>query len=76
MIVNGDYLLMKDMPELASVPVSYLDNEEGHYSYKLGILVRFIQHHVRLTYENPKLKSSNIIKYYNKNTSVFQLSFL
>ncbi|NOZ46017.1 MAG: hypothetical protein GXO79_04460 [Chlorobi bacterium] len=67
LLLGGDYLLMKDMPELASVPVSYLEVDESSYSYKLGILVRFMQNHVKLTRDNPNLNNNNIIRYYNKN---------
>ena len=42
LLLGGDYPLMKDMPELATTPVSYLDVEESIYSFKLGILVRFM----------------------------------
>lgn len=67
LLLGGDYLLMKDMPELATIPVSYLEVDESVYSYKLGILVRFIQNHVKLTQGDPSLNKNNIIRHYNKN---------
>ncbi len=67
LLLGGDYLLMKDMPELGTTPVSYLEVDEVLYSYKLGILVRFIQNHVKLTRDDPGLNSNNIIRHYNKN---------
>ena len=67
--LGGKYKFIKQMPDLCSVPVSYVDVDEDFYNYKMGLIVRFIQSHIRLTLKHPELKSSNIIRYYNKNTS-------
>ncbi|MBE9466820.1 MAG: hypothetical protein IMY72_00705 [Bacteroidetes bacterium] len=67
--LGGDYKFIKQMPDLCSIPVSYVDVEEDVYNYKMGLIIRFLQSHIKLTREHPELKSSNIIKYYNKNTS-------
>jgi hypothetical protein len=55
------------MPDIVSVPVAYNNVDEDSYNYKLGILVRFIQNHIKLIYEHPEIISANIFKYYNKN---------
>lgn len=65
--LGGDYYSMNQMPDLVSVPVAYRNVEEDSYNYKLGILVRFIQNHMKLIYEHPELISSNIFKHYNDN---------
>jgi hypothetical protein len=65
--LGGDYYDMISMPDLVSVPVAYRNVEEDSYNYKLGILVRFIQNHIKLIYEHPELVSSNIFKHYNDN---------
>ena len=57
------------MPDLCSIPISYVDVEEDVYNYKMGLIIRFLQSHIKITREHPELNSSNIIKYYNKNTS-------
>ncbi len=67
--LGGKYKFIRQMPDLCSVPVSYVDVDEDVYNYKMGLIVRFIQSHIKLTSEHPELKSSNIIRYYNKNTS-------
>lgn len=67
LLLGGKYRKLKDMPDICSVPLSYVNVEEEKYVYKLGIILQFIQSHVKLTRDNPKLKSSNIIRYYNKN---------
>src|SRR4030042_879784 len=58
--LGGDYYSINQMPDLVSVPVAYKNVEEDSYNYKLGILVRFIQNHIKLIYEHPELVSANI----------------
>jgi hypothetical protein len=65
--LGGDYFRMNQMPDIASVPVAYYNVEEDNYSYKLGILVRFIQKHALLIKEHPEIVSANVFKHYNDN---------
>ena len=65
--LGGDYFSMSQMPDIVSVPVAYKNVDEDSYNYKLGILVRFIQNHIKLIYEHPEVISANIFKYYNDN---------
>ena len=67
LLLGGDYDRVVEMPDLATVPISYQDVEEDEYLYKIGVLARFIQSHIKLTMKNPDLKDNNIIRYYNKN---------
>ncbi len=67
--LGGNYKFIKQMPDLCSIPISYVDVEEDVYNYKMGLIIRFLQSHIKITREHPELNSSNIIKYYNKNTS-------
>ena len=67
LMLGGDYYDMSVMPDLVSIPVSYRDVEEDSYDYKMGILVRFMQNHIKLMYENPDIIQKNIFKYYNDN---------
>ena len=66
--LGGDYFNLNQMPDLVSVPVAYANVEDETYNYKLGILVRFIQTHIRHIHEHPEVISSNIFKHYNDNT--------
>ncbi len=66
--LGGKYFQLNQMPDLASVPVAYANAEEETYSYKLGILVRFLQNHIRLIHKNPDIISTNVFKHYNDNT--------
>jgi hypothetical protein len=65
--LGGDYFRMNQMPDLASVPLSYYNVEEDNYIYKLALLVRFIQKHTLLIKDQPEIVSANVFKYYNNN---------
>lgn len=65
--LGGDYYRLNEMPDIASVPLAYFDVEEDRYSYKLAILVRFLQNHAKLIKEHPEIISSNVFKHYNDN---------
>jgi hypothetical protein len=65
--LGGDYYRLNQMPDLASVPLAYYSVEEDNYIYKLALLVRFIQNHVKLIKEKPEIVSTNVFKYYNNN---------
>ncbi len=56
-----------DLPDLCSLPLSYLRVEDDSYAYKMEAFVRFIQDHVHLMIDNPELIKENVFKYYNKN---------
>ncbi|MBN1950611.1 MAG: hypothetical protein JW801_05375 [Bacteroidales bacterium] len=65
--LGGDYFRINEMPDIASVPLSYHSVEEDNYIYKLAILVRFIQQHALLIRDNPKIVSANVLQHYNDN---------
>lgn len=65
--LGGDYDLVNQMPDIAQVPISYDGMEEDYYAFKLGMLVQFLQNHIKLTQAHPELNSKNILKYYYKN---------
>ena len=65
--LGGDYFHIGMMPDLVSVPVSYSNVEDESYNYKLGILVRFAQQHLRLIHANPEIISTKVFKQYNDN---------
>ncbi len=65
LLLGGNETVIGNMPDLCSVPLSYRDVDEESYSYKLPVLLRFIQNHVELITKNPDLISRNIFKLYN-----------
>lgn len=56
-----------DLPDLCSIPLSYLRVEDDSYAYKMEVFVRFIQDHVNLMVAQPNLIKENVFKHYNKN---------
>lgn len=65
--LGGDYELASQMPTLSGLPISYTEVDESNYDYKLGLILRFIQEHVKISLEHPKLKSSRrMIRFYRK----------
>jgi hypothetical protein len=67
LMLGKKVVLMEDMPTLVAVPLSYREVDQEYWSYKLGVILRFIQKHVRLMKKNPDIISDNIFDYYNKN---------
>ncbi len=53
------------MPDLCSLPLSYLKVDEESYHYKLEAFILFIQNHVRNVLQNEKLIGENALKLYN-----------
>lgn len=56
---------VKTMPDLCSLPLSYLKVDEESYNYKLEAFILFIQNHVRNVLQNEKLIGENALKLYN-----------
>lgn len=56
-----------NMPDLCSIPLSYLKVEDDEYSYKMEAFLRFIQNHVKFMIGQPSLIGENSLKHYNKN---------
>lgn len=67
LLLGGTSPSIGDMADLCSVPLSYTGVDEDHYSYKLGVVLRFMQNHVQMITEHPELLSGNMFKHYNEN---------
>ncbi|MCK4880488.1 MAG: hypothetical protein KAS82_07505 [Bacteroidales bacterium] len=65
--LGGDHISIDDLKDVANIPMSFYGVDADHYAYKLGIMVRFLQYHVRLITEQHKIVDSNVYNYYNKN---------
>lgn len=67
LVLGGNYELANQMPTLSGLPISYVDVEEDTYDYKLGLILRFIQEHVKISLENPEASNSKkMINLYRK----------
>lgn len=58
---------LEEMPTLVSVPLSYREVDQEYWAYKLSVILRFFQKHIRTMEENPDILDDNILEYYNKN---------
>ena len=67
--LGGTHISLDDLKDVANIPLSFYGVDEDSYSYKLGIMVRFLQNHVRLITEHPQVVDNNVYNYYNKNMS-------
>ena len=65
--LGGDYQRKNQMPDLASIPLAYYNVSEDAYMYKLALLVRFVQNHVKTLKEHPEIVKQNVFTYYNEN---------
>ncbi len=67
LIMGKDTKLMKNMPDLISVPLAYKDvDDQAEWVYKLPVIIRFMLNHVKMMTENPKLISETPLLMYNK----------
>jgi hypothetical protein len=67
--LGGTHISIDDLKDVANIPLSFYGVDEDSYSYKLGIMVRFLQNHVNLITEHPEVVDNNVYNYYNKNMS-------
>jgi hypothetical protein len=72
LLMGGAALTINTMPDMCSIPISYYGIGDDVYSYKLGILLRFMQNHVKLLESDPSIASENILKHYNDNIQQLQ----
>ncbi len=64
------------MPDLASVPLSYLDADDFNYLYKMGVFVKFMQTYVQMQATTPRMRLSNVWNVQNKEVHAMELWLL
>ncbi len=62
-----DHDNLDELKDITNLPLSYYGVDADTYSYKLGILLRFMQQHIQYITEDPKLVSQNVFQHYNEN---------
>lgn len=65
--MGGDVISLDDLKDLANIPLSYYGLDADHYAYKLGVMVRFLQDHIRLITKHPEFVTQNVYRHYNEN---------
>jgi hypothetical protein len=67
LLLGADVDNLDELPEFCAVPLCFSGAPEEEYSYKLGLIVRFMEYHAELVMKNPTLYALRYLKYYNKN---------
>ena len=62
-----DHENIDELHDITNVPLSYYGVDEDEYTYKLGLMVRFMQQHIKVITDDPKLVSQNVFQHYNDN---------
>jgi hypothetical protein len=58
---------INDMPEILTLPLDYTGVDENSYTYKVGVMIRFAQEHVKLMMSSDRITQFRNLKYYNIN---------
>lgn len=66
LVLGKDVGRIEDLPEMCAIPLSFAGEADIEYGYKVGIVLRFLQTHVRHLSEDPSLTGKRYLKYYNK----------
>jgi hypothetical protein len=67
LLLGADVNNLDELPEFCAIPLSFAGAPEEEYSYKLGLIIRFMQYHADLVMKNPTTSALRYLKYYNKN---------
>lgn len=66
LLLGKDVGRIEDLPEMCAIPLSFSGESDIEYGYKVGIVLRFMQTHVRHLSEDPSISGKRYLKYYNK----------
>lgn len=67
LLLGADVENLDELPEFCAIPLSFAGAPEEEYSYKLGLIIRFMQYHADLVIKNPTTSALRYLKYYNRN---------
>jgi len=67
LLLGADVENLDELPEFCAIPLSFAGAPEEEYSYKLGLIIRFMQYHADMVIKNPTNAALRYLKYYNKN---------
>ncbi len=67
LLLGADVKDLDMLPEFCSVPITWSGNDDDDYTYKLGLLIRFMQVHADALIREPNNKALKYLKYYDKN---------
>jgi len=64
---KGDNI--NNMPDLGTIPLCYVDDDDEKYLYKMPAFVKLIQYQVNMVRENSLYSVMSVLNYHNKFTS-------
>lgn len=67
LLLGADVDELDQLPEFCAIPLCFSGAPEEEYSYKLGLIIRFMEYHADLVMNNPTLPALRYLKYYNRN---------
>ncbi|HNX67749.1 MAG TPA: hypothetical protein PKH02_12765 [Bacteroidales bacterium] len=67
LLLGARVINIDKLPEFCTVPLSTVGGDEEDYTYKIDLVVRFIQHHAKTLVETPSNQALKYLKFYNKN---------
>jgi hypothetical protein len=67
LLLGADVDELDQLPEFCALPLSFAGAPEEEYSYKLGLIIRFMEYHAEMIMKNPTTPALRYLKYYNKN---------
>jgi hypothetical protein len=56
------------MPDLCAVPLAVKGTDQTEFVYKLGLVLQFMQNHVKVTKKHPSYDDESIVDYYTDQT--------
>jgi hypothetical protein len=67
LLLGAKVMSLDKLPEFCTVPLSTEGDEDEDYTYKIDLIVRFIQHHAQTLVESPTNQELKYLKFYNRN---------
>ncbi len=67
LLLGADVDNLDELPEFCAIPLCFSGAPEEEYSYKLGLIIRFMEYHAELVMNNPSTTALRYLRYYNKN---------
>jgi len=67
-VLMGDKVKeINDLPEILTLPLDYSGVDENSYTYKVGVMIRFAQEHVKAMMASDQIVHFRNLKYNNEN---------
>jgi len=76
LLLGADVPTIAEMPEFGSLPLAYTGVENENYSYKIGIMIKFLQNRVEGLKESTNVAAMKQLKYYNKDSKKIKTNTL